>query len=141
MERLNFFWSLLQGITKPTSKLSTMRKDKRINWSFFDNSKNKAGFQCIGNRLKDIFKEIILPYDLTESNDVIRVRLKKYLGFTMRETQGPHPNKDTKDSGVPELEVREISSAEKIYMWYAWPDLNILTTFCLWHFCFWFLMV
>ena len=88
----------------------------RLNEHLKNNSKNKPGFQCIGNRLKDVFEEIVLPFDLTESNDVIHVRLKKCLGFTMREPQGPHLNTNAKDLGVPEPGVQEISSEEEIYL-------------------------
>jgi hypothetical protein len=48
---------------------------------FFDKSRYRVGRQCVGNRLKSVFDEIDTPFNLTESNDAIRVKLKKALGF------------------------------------------------------------
>ncbi len=44
---------------------------------FYDNSKSKVGAQAIGNRLGYIFSEIKTPIRLNESDDQLRLTLKK----------------------------------------------------------------
>ncbi len=48
---------------------------------FIDGSNKKVGRQVLGNRLGYIFQDIKVPFDLSESNCTIRLRLKKELGF------------------------------------------------------------
>ena len=48
---------------------------------FFDRSKYKQGRQAIGNRIKHIFEEIKKPITFRESNNSIRLLLKKEFGF------------------------------------------------------------
>jgi hypothetical protein len=48
---------------------------------FFDDSKYRLGRQCIGNRLKHIFDAITESFKLNETDDAIRVKLKRCLGF------------------------------------------------------------
>ncbi len=47
---------------------------------FYDTSHNRGGFQMIGNHLKSLF-EHNKPFSLNESNDAIRVKLKRIWGF------------------------------------------------------------
>jgi hypothetical protein len=44
---------------------------------FYDNSKKRVGRQAFGNRLKTVFEEINKPIFLNESNNAIRLLLKK----------------------------------------------------------------
>ena len=50
-------------------------------YKFYDASNRRIGRQAIANRLKDTLDEIDIPLTLLESNDSIRVKLKKALGF------------------------------------------------------------
>ncbi len=51
---------------------------------FYDASSNKKGFQAIGNRLTETFNQIEEPTYLNESNDQLRLRLKKCFGMKCR---------------------------------------------------------
>ena len=64
---------------------------------FYDGSCNKGGFQSIGNRLRDTFEEIKVPIDLTESNDALRLKLKKCFMINTKPpvTMIQHPKKTT----------------------------------------------
>ncbi len=44
---------------------------------FYDGSRKRVGKNAIGNRLKNVFDEIYNPITLQESNDSIRLLLKK----------------------------------------------------------------
>ncbi len=48
---------------------------------FYDNSKKHIGRQALGNGLGHAFKEIDEAFTINESDDTIRLKLKKSLGF------------------------------------------------------------
>jgi adenylylsulfate kinase-like enzyme len=56
-------------------------------YKFYDASNRRIGRQAIANRLKDTFDEIDTPLTLLESNDCIRVKLKKALGFAQQDSR------------------------------------------------------
>jgi len=70
---------------------------------FYDASRNKIGRQCIGNRLKETFDVISTPFNLNETNDTIRIRLKRALGFPGSQQRKPPTNDalQTKDELIP----------------------------------------
>jgi len=48
---------------------------------FYNDSNKKIGRQAFGSRLKPIFDLISEPFTLIESDNAIRVKLKRSLGF------------------------------------------------------------
>ncbi len=50
--------------------------------------------QCIGNRLKEVFDSISTPFNLRESNDAIRIKLKRSLGFPNLRSKNPQASPD-----------------------------------------------
>lgn len=48
---------------------------------FFDASTNKGGYQKIGNRLRETFESLSTTFNLRESNDALRLKLKECLGL------------------------------------------------------------
>jgi hypothetical protein len=61
-----------------------MRREQPI--KFYKNSTRRIGRQALGNRLKHIFDVITAQITLEESNDSLRVKLKKSLGLPGKST-------------------------------------------------------
>ncbi len=55
-------------------------------------STNKGGYQAIGNRLTEVFNLIGLPFDLSETNDTKRKRLKTCFQFQNLPTMALEPH-------------------------------------------------
>lgn len=61
-------------------------EERTMRVKFYDKSKLKPGQQAIGNRIKHIFDEIYSTITFNESNDSLRVLLKRELGFPKTKT-------------------------------------------------------
>ncbi|NBR26721.1 MAG: hypothetical protein EBU08_23690, partial [Micrococcales bacterium] len=79
-----------------TTRYNEKRKPDVV--KFYDASTNKQGFQAIANRLHEIFLEIApQEFTLRESNDALRVKLKRCLKMVTVEEENEATDDNTTD--------------------------------------------